>query len=126
MKKRPAQTIYLVDDDSLMIKLYTKILETYGFQVETFQDPRVGLAKTLKNKPALLLLDLKMPFLDGFSFLEGLRRKKSPKEMPVIILTNLSTSEDAEKAQKQGIADFIVKSDTSPEELIHKIKKVLA
>lgn len=122
---KSAQTIYLVDDDSLMIKLYSNILETYGYKVTCFQDPREGLQATLKNKPSLLLLDLKMPFLDGFGFLDSLRAEAKEKEMPVIVLTNLSTAEDADRATKQGIADFIVKSDTSPEELVSKIKKVL-
>jgi putative two-component system response regulator len=122
---KPAPTIYLVDDDSLMIKLYSNILQTYGYKVTSFQDPREGLKATLKNKPSLLLLDLKMPFIDGFDFLEQLRSKVRQEEMPVIVLTNLSTPEDADRAAKQGIADFIVKSDTLPEELVAKIKKVL-
>lgn len=120
-----AKSIYLVDDDPLMITLYTNVLRTYKFNVTAFQDPQEGLERTLKDKPDLLLLDLKMPILDGFSFLEGLRLEMSNEELPVIVLTNLSNPEDADRAKEQGIADYVVKSDTSPADLITRIKKVL-
>lgn len=120
-----AKTIYLVDDDPLMVKLYTTLLTTHNFEVTAFQNPEEGLEATLKDKPDLLLLDLKMPVLDGFSFLEGLRIEMNNKQMPVIVLTNLSNPEDAERAKEQGIADFLVKSDTNPDQLIKRVNKVL-
>ncbi len=79
----------------------------------------------LKKHPDLIILDLIMPKTDGLSMLKELRGDDWGKEVPVIILTNLSDAENVAKAMEKGVYDFLVKSDWKLEDLIKRVKDKL-
>ncbi len=83
----------------------------------------IGLRLARSEKPALILLDLILPQKDGFEVLKELKRDDKTKNIPVLILTNLESPSDVEKAINLGAATFLVKTNYRLEEIMEKIKK---
>jgi CheY-like chemotaxis protein len=76
--------------------------------------------------PDLVLLDLIMPKLDGISVLREMKKDESLRNIPVIILTNLSTGDKVAEAMQLGTFDFLVKANYSLEDVLRKVKERLA
>ena len=70
-------------------------------------------------------MDIIMPTMDGFQVLQELRLNDKTKKTPVIMLTNLGTSEDKEKGERIGATDYLVKASMTPTQAIEKIKKYI-
>ena len=106
--------ILVVDDEESMRDACSKILKKDGFLADTAKDGSAGLEKIEKNKPDLVLVDLKMPGISGMEVLEKIK-EIDPNIIPVVI-TGYSTVESAVEAMKKGAYDFLPKP-FSPEEL---------
>lgn len=113
--------VLIAEDEEFIAALYKLNLEQKGVEVTLVYNGRqvIDTLKTLK--PDLLLLDLMMPEMDGFEVLERLQKNKPAKACPIIVLTNLSQQVDRAKCQEMGAKDFIVKSETSADDLWIKI-----
>jgi len=118
--------LLLVEDDALTIRLYQKALQQEDFVIDTAENGEEGLEKLKKNKPTLILLDIMMPKMDGIELLQELKSNPDTKDIPVIVLTNLSGSKDAENALEIGAVKFIVKSKTRPNEVLEIVKSIIA
>jgi PleD family two-component response regulator len=105
---RPA-TIQIVDDDPAMRLLTRATLEKAGFKVIEAADGIDGLAQFRKIRPDLVLLDVLMPRMDGFTTCRRLRSLPESKETPIIMLTGLDDVESVQKAFDAGATDFINK-----------------
>ncbi len=122
------KTILLVEDDQILIRMYTRKFEKEGFKVLTAFDGQAGLDELSKAspKPSIILLDVMLPKLDGFQVLEKVKADAATKDIPVILLTNLGGAvEDREKGQKLGAADYLVKSDMTPAQIVEKVKGIV-
>ncbi len=106
--------ILVIDDEESMRDSCSQILKKDGFLADTAKDGSVGLEKIEKNKPDLVLIDLKMPGISGMEVLEKIK-EIDPNIIPVVI-TGYSTVESAVEAMKKGAYDFLPKPFT-PEEL---------
>jgi two-component system sensor histidine kinase/response regulator len=106
--------ILIIDDEEAMRDSCSMILIKDGFRAETAETGQVGLEKIRELKPALALIDLKMPGLSGFEVLEKLK-DIDPKTIPIVI-TGYATVESAVEAMKKGAYDFLPKPFT-PDEL---------
>jgi DNA-binding response OmpR family regulator len=128
MDKKPAKNnkkILVVEDDSMISSMYQTKFEADGFNVLTAADGLSGLETARKEKPDIIMLDVILPRLDGFSVLEEIKKDKILKKTPVIMLTNLGTQEDKAKGQKMGAMDYLVKASLTPGQVSQKIKSVL-
>ncbi len=105
--------------------MYKASMEKAGFKVFLANDGEEGLELALKNKPDLILLDIMMPKMDGFSVLEKLKADEKTKKITVAMLTNLGQEEDREKGEKLGAADYWVKADFTPAQINDKVNKLL-
>lgn len=121
--KKPV--VLLVEDDPLLVTMYSAKFESEGFEVLTAYDGEEGLKVALEKNPNIILLDIMMPKLSGIDLLEKLRQDPKGKNTPVIILTNLTEAEGAEKAKELGVKEFLVKSNFTPSEVTEKIKQHL-
>ena len=119
------QKILLIEDDPLMVRLYQKVFERDGYEVEIALRGVEGLAKAKEVKPDLILLDIMMPEMDGFEVLTKLKGDEETKNIKVIALTNLAGSGDEERALKLGVLKYIVKSEYDPDEVVKMSKEVL-
>lgn len=125
MSKNNNITILVVEDNITLQGLLKERLSQEGWKIETASDGVEGLAKAQKIKPALMLLDLLLPKKDGVTVLKELREKADTKNIPVIVLTNLSDGETVANVLTSGGMDFLVKTDYSLDQVVERIKKRL-
>lgn len=120
------KTILIIEDEETISAMYKAKLEKSGnFKVLIADNGVSGLEAAKKEKPDIVMLDIILPQIDGFSVLEELKRKEATKRIPVIMLTNLGTEEDKEKGKKLGATDYLVKANLTPAQVEEKIKQYL-
>jgi len=118
--------ILIVEDDKFLRELIAKKLIKEGFDVEEAIDGEEGLRKAREVLPDLILLDLILPGIDGFEVLKTLKDDPKLSLIPVVILSNLGQRDEVEKGLSLGAVDFLIKAHFTPEEIVEKIKLVLA
>ncbi len=114
-------TIALVDDDKNILTSVSMVLESEGYKVKSYTDGANALAAAKSDPPDLMVLDIKMPRMDG---LEVLRRLRKDSELPVIFLTSKNEEIDELFGLKMGADDFICKP-FSQRLLVERVKTVL-
>jgi DNA-binding response OmpR family regulator len=117
--------ILIVEDEEILLTALSEELKQEGFEVVGAKDGVEGVEKALSAKPDLILLDLVMPRLDGIGALKQMKDHPESKEIPVVILTNLSDYDKISDALSLGAMDYLVKANYRLEELVNKIKTVL-
>ncbi len=120
--KTQESRLLVVDDEKIVCDSCTRILSNQGFSVEAITDPLKGLKLATENKYAAILLDIKMPAIDGLEFLEELKKRNI--NVPVIIITGYSSIQNAAAAMRLGAADFIPKPFT-PDELFKAVERLM-
>lgn len=118
--------ILIIEDDLLMIRLYQKVFKFEGYNVAVASNGKEGLEKTNSFKPTLILLDIMMPEMNGLEVLTKLKANDETKKIPVVVLTNLAGSQDAETALAKGAVKYIIKSEHDPKEIVKIVKGILA
>jgi two-component system response regulator ChvI len=121
MTGQPASRIALVDDDRNILISITMALKAEGFEVKTYNDGESALAGLLENPPDLVVLDIKMPRMDGIEVLTRLREKS---RIPVIFLTSKDDEIDEVVGLRMGADDYI-KKPFSQRLLIERIRSLL-
>ncbi|MEI7497839.1 MAG: response regulator [Candidatus Falkowbacteria bacterium] len=117
--------ILVVEDDPVLGVMYKTKLEAEGYEIVLAVNGADGLTMAQQNSFDIVLLDVILPQLDGFSVLAELKTNEVTKNVPVIMLTNLSTTEDKEKGLAMGAADYLVKAEYTPEQLSEAINKYI-
>lgn len=118
--------ILLIEDDALLVRMYQKKLELDGYEVHVANNGEDGLKIFKDTKPNLVLLDVMMPKMNGFEVLEAAKNDDDIKETPVILLTNLGSSdEDIEKGLELGAVAYLIKSNVTPAIVVAKVKEIL-
>ncbi|MBI4030642.1 MAG: response regulator transcription factor [Proteobacteria bacterium] len=121
MTAKAAQKIALVDDDRNILTSVSMALEAEGFDVKTYNDGEQGLKGIVASPPDLVVLDIKMPRMDGMEVLSKLREKSA---LPVIFLTSKDDEVDEVIGLRMGADDYITKP-FSQRLLIERIKTLL-
>ena len=102
-------TILVVDDIPLNVLLIRKMLGKFKFNILTANNGQAALDTVAAHNVDLVLLDLMMPGMDGYEVLTRLRNQEETKELPVVILSALNSSDDVTKGFQLGANDFITK-----------------
>ena len=118
------ETILLIEDDKNILELVKYNLEQEGFRVLTATRGNAGLEIALREKPALVILDLMLPEINGLEICKTLKQNDKTRRIPIIILTAKGTESDKIVGLELGADDYITKP-FSPRELIARIKAVL-
>lgn len=113
----------VVDDEPVVCESCTRIFSSQGFAVETANDSHEGLRRAEKEAFDVILLDIKMPRLDGIEFLEALRRNSV--QTPVIMITGYSSVPTAAAAMRLGASDYVSKPFT-PDEIAEAVMRVIS
>lgn len=114
--------ILIVDDSATNQVLLEAILHEEGFQTQTAFSVKEALSAIEKTLPQLILLDLLMPEVSGFSFLERVKMEKDFAHIPIIVVSAVSTKENRERCMELGAADFISKPIDMPL-FLNKVKR---
>jgi FixJ family two-component response regulator len=107
MKREAEAIVYLVDDDPDVRRSYQRLFKSWGLAVQAFASPEEFLAAELADLPACLILDLKLPGMDGIALQE--RLKASRQDIPVIFITAYGSVSDSVQAMKSGALEFLEK-----------------
>jgi CheY-like chemotaxis protein len=117
--------VLLVEDDPLILRLYSKTLQLEDYEVETAENGKQALEKLNSFTPDIILLDIMMPEMNGVQFLQKITAGTESGKIPVIVLTNVADPEVKTEAVDAGASLVLVKSQIEPDEVISSIKQVL-
>ena len=117
--------ILLIENEAFLRKLYSEFLSMSKYEVHSAENGRAGLDKVESVKPDLIILDIKMPVMDGAEFLRHIKQNLKHKNIPVLILTGVPNIEDINECLKLGAVGYVEKS-THPVDLLNKIEKILS
>jgi len=112
--------ILLIEDDLPLLRMYQIAFKNSGHEFIFATDGQEGLAKIRQEKPDLVLLDIVLPKKTGFEVLQEAKGDPKIAKLPIICLSVLHQQEDIDKCLSLGAVDYIVKSDTSPEQVVSK------
>jgi DNA-binding response OmpR family regulator len=118
--------VAIVEDDQAISQMYRFKFEAEGYEVETAENGKIGLALAEKMKPDIILLDLMMPEMAGDEMLDKMRKTTWGKNINVIILTNKGEQEIPAKVRELGVDAVILKADMTPRQVAEIVKKHLA
>lgn len=119
--------ILIIDDDQVFTKVLGSALTEQKFSVAEASNGNDGLKVFEKEKPDLVVLDIKMPGLDGIGFLKQLREKNSDKiPTSVIIASNISDIEKVGEGVSLGIKGYVLKSEETTENIVEDVKRIIA
>ncbi len=107
--RRQLAKIVVIEDDLTFLDLLRVHLAGAGHEVLTAEDAALGLRAIIAGAPDLILLDLSVPYLDGFEMLEALRTDSATQDIPVIVLTGRGDDETYSRARELGAAQLLTK-----------------
>ena len=117
--------ILFVEDDGFIIDIYVTKLKEVGFSVQSAVNGEDALAKIKQSRPDLVLLDIVLPHVTGFEFLQEIKNIPELKNVPIIILSNLGQKKEVEKGLSLGAVKYLIKAHYTPTEVVEEIRAVL-
>lgn len=119
--------ILVVDDDLDILSLMEEALSFHGYEITTARNGREALERVAESIPDLLLLDIKMPGVDGYEVIRRLKAADATRAIPIVVITASPVDRERDKVQVLGMgADQYLTKPLSIENLIHEIKKAIA
>jgi DNA-binding response OmpR family regulator len=123
-RKSAAPRLLSIEDDAAMGQFLKAVFTAQGFTLDLATDGNTGVELARRQPPDLVILDLLMPYKNGFEVLRELQSTPETKDVPIIILSSNSREEDIVNALNAGAADFVVKPFRA-RELVARVRKVL-
>lgn len=121
----PPQKVLIIEDDPMIMDMYVHKFEQEGFQAIGHDRGDGAMELAAQEKPDIVLLDIILPGLDGFSVLSLLKENAATKDIRVVMLTNLGQDEDKAKGKELGAIGYIVKSSRTPGEVVKQVREFL-
>jgi len=110
--------ILAIDDDPMILDLYRSIFKTRGIEIRVVEDGKEGLKLIMRDRPDFVILDIRMPRMNGVEVLKRIRGDESSKDIPVLVLTNLNVAKYRDEMEALGIVDFLTKADVEPKDVV--------
>ncbi|MBA2524879.1 MAG: response regulator transcription factor [Pyrinomonadaceae bacterium] len=125
-ESEPKQTVMVVEDDQIISALLKHMLARRGFEVYVATDGRQAstMVEELIPPPRLVMLDVILPFVDGFDLITLIRSKQAWKDVPIIMLTSKAQEQNIVRALDAGATDYVVKP-FQPEELMARVRRLV-
>ncbi len=124
-KSKNKKTILIVEDNVLLAQVLMDKFGRAEFAPVNVVNGLEVQAKATALKPAIILLDLILPGLDGFGVLKLLKANEQTKNIPVVVISNLGEESDVRSAKALGAEDYFVKANISMEKLLQNVKKII-
>lgn len=117
--------VLLIDDDLVLLKLYSTRLISDGIEVKTASNGEMGLEMITDFAPDLVVVDLLMPKLNGFVFLERLSNHPQLKNIKKLVFSSVVNEEQLDRIKSLNVSGYLNKIDTTPSQLVEKIHSLL-
>jgi CheY-like chemotaxis protein len=121
-----SETVLVVDDDPIAREVLRRALEMEGWSVREAANGRLALESLEEEIAAIILLDLMMPEMDGFAFLEEMRDRPDWREVPVIVITAKDLTEEERQRLNGSVSSIIQKGTRRVDQLLAEVREVLA
>lgn len=115
--------VLIAEDEKFMSSILRVRFEEAGFNVRVANDGVEAWKLVQEQTPAVILLDLVMPNMDGFDFLTKLKSDPKYQSVKVVVTSNLGQDDDRKKVLAMGVSDYVVKAEIDIDQLVEKIKK---
>ncbi len=122
---RSPKRVLIVDDDPDVVDLLHQLLDGGAYEIEAAENGQLALEAISRQQPDIILLDLLMPRLDGFAFIEQLRKQDKLRKIPIIVLTAKTLSAGEQDLLEQGISSVFQKQQLDNEALVQEIHSAL-
>ncbi|GHU79181.1 hypothetical protein FACS1894191_1410 [Clostridia bacterium] len=117
--------VAIVEDDLTISQMYRMKLEMEGFEVQVAGDGEQGVILVQSFKPDVVLLDVRMPKMNGDEALVLIRKEEWGKKIPVLVLTNTGREEFLPVFKPLDIVDFIVKAESTPKDVVLRVNEIV-
>jgi len=117
--------VLLIEDEVNLQKTIGEVLRQEGFELIEAADGEAGINLAKSEKPDIVLVDLILPKKNGFEVIEELKRDPETENIKIIVLTNLGSSADVEKALELGATTYLVKANYALEDIVKKVRDLL-
>lgn len=117
--------VLVIEDDNFLVNAYRVKFGNMGYDTRIALDGNEALKVLEEWEPEIVILDLVMPNMDGYEFLEKMRAIEKYKDTPVLISSNLGQPEDIERATKLGANSYVIKGNLSLSDLVKKIEELI-
>jgi adenylate cyclase len=124
--KADDKTVLLIEDDADTRAMMQRYLEREQIGVVAAENGRVGLERLKEKKPSLILLDLMMPEMDGFEFVDACRKLPEAKDVPIVVLTAKSLTDEDRRRLERWVAGLYKKGEVNIEKLMLEVQKQIA
>jgi DNA-binding response OmpR family regulator len=121
----PSPRILIVDDDEMVLNVLARTLSREGFDVRTAVTPLEGLDEAEQTRPDAILLDLRMPFVNGIGFLYRLRGHSALQHTPVAIMTGDSNIDDSAKAELLALRAELLFKPLMPDDVVRATRRLV-
>jgi two-component system chemotaxis sensor kinase CheA len=121
----PEHTILVVDDSLTTRMLERSILESAGYKVDVAVSGEEALEKAFHTRYALFLVDVEMPGMDGFTFIERIQSNPDLRDIPAILVTSRATPEDLQRGRDVGARGYIIKGEFDQGALLTRISELV-
>jgi len=120
------KSVLIVDDDPSLLDMYVERIKAEGAIVLEANNGEDAIRAAREDRPEAIMLDIMMPKLNGFEVLKNLKADSDTAGIPIVVLTALADDQKRRQAISLGAADFIVKSEILPIDVVEKIRKLIA
>jgi CheY-like chemotaxis protein len=124
--EQPACTVLLVEDDSATRRQLRRLLTQQGWAVTEAENGRVALERVAEQRPVLIVLDLMMPTMDGFTFIAELRQREEWRTIPLVVLTAKDLTPEERQRLNGSVAQILSKGAYSREALLDEVRRCVA
>lgn len=122
---RAAKAVLLVEDDRIVAAMVKHLLARQGYEIHSADDGRAAAAMIDEiSAPQLVILDVMLPFIDGFELISHIKSKPAWRAVPIMMLTSKTQERNVVRALEAGADDYIVKP-FQPQELIARVRRFI-
>lgn len=126
MQSNSKKSILIVEDEPELAEVYQTLLAQAGYKVKVTHNGKSALEAVVDDDPDLILLDLRMPIMDGVEFLEKYDLKNKHKNVKVVVFSNYDMQDEIDDAYRLGADRYVLKAWASPKELLQIVKDSLS
>ena len=122
----PKTKVAIIEDDLPILQLYRSKFEAAGYDVQTATDGQNGFDLLVSYQPNVILLDLMMPRVNGLELLDRIKHDDRINPDAVVVLTNVSYMEMAERMRGLPVTEYLVKANLTPNQVVTRVTEILA
>lgn len=120
MEQPKPPLVLVIEDDAHYAHILQEKFEKKGFKVILAENGELGLKAAERKNPDIITLDVMLPIINGFDVLRTLKAQEQTKSIPVIMHTTLGQREDIQKAFDMGCEDYLIKTQSVPEDVVDR------